>query len=93
LRFTTYLKDHDKMTDDEKKKFLSSFTKEDLDTAASKTIDMSTSKQSEKSKLMDEKVKLAEAFERSATKAARDLHTDADTVSSFSKLKASAQVK
>lgn len=93
LRFTMYLNDHDKMTDDEKKKFLSSFTKEDLDTAASKTIDMSTSKQSEKSKLMDEKVKLAEAFERSATKAARDLHTDADTVSSFSKLKASAQVK
>ena len=93
LRFTKYSKSHDKMTDDEKKKFLSSFTKEDLESAASKTIDMSTSKQSEKSRLMDEKVKLAEAFERSATKAARDLHTDADTVSSFSKVNASTKVK
>lgn len=83
LRFTTLLQSNPAMSDDEKKAVLSSFDESDLKSSASKTIDMSTSKQSEKSKMLDNRLELARAFSKAGDEVTRKLHSDVDTVSAL----------
>jgi AAA+ superfamily predicted ATPase len=84
LRFMDEMKKRPDMTEDEQKKFLGSLDDTDLLEAESKTIDMSTSKQSAESKMIDDKVRIAELFKHAGEDVSKKLHSDSNAVKELS---------